>query len=360
MSGSRPIGVLIVDDAMSIRLFLKQLIDSAPDMTVLGMAADPVEAMRLLQTLTPDVLTLDVEMPHMDGLTFLEKLMRLKPLPVVMLSTLTAKGSDTALKALELGAVDVLGKPSATAAQLPLVAEDILTKLRAAAHARVGKRPPPVLTQPPEAATSRVDISTLLPNPTPVPDPRPPLIALGASTGGTEALRHILTALPATMPPIVMVQHMPAGFTTAFAARLDAQSALTVREAQDGLPLQPGHAYLAAGDRHLSVIWRNGRYVQRIIDAPRISRHRPSVDVLFRSVAAAAGAAGLGVLLTGMGDDGAQGLLDMRTLGGVTLTQDEATCVVYGMPRAAMAKGASMASLPLPKIAPELVRLTTA
>ena len=353
--------VLIVDDALSIRLFLKQLLSLEPDLEVICTAKDPIEAIEMLRTLNPDVITLDVEMPNMDGLTFLEKIMRLKPTPVVMLSTLTAKGSETALKALELGAVDIVAKPTAFGAHMDTIGAELLAKVRAAACARVGKRAAPKHLQekahiPPPSAEGLYTINDFTPAPIAPKGERPPLIAIGASTGGTEALRAVLSNLPTHLPPIVIVQHMPAGFVTPFATRLNSYAQLSVQEAVDNTPLLAGHAYIAPADCHLSISWNGKTYTQKIISAQRVNRHKPSVDVLFRSVAAAAGPAATGVLLTGMGDDGALGLKDIRTLGGDTITQDEATCVVYGMPRVAVSLGASAAQLPLQDIAKTLTK----
>ncbi|MBI1362956.1 MAG: chemotaxis-specific protein-glutamate methyltransferase CheB [Proteobacteria bacterium] len=363
MPAERKIKVLIVDDAASMRIFLRKTLESAGDIEVIGTAQDPLEAIELLKTHTPDVMTLDVEMPNMDGLTFLEKIMRLKPLPVVMVSTLTARGSQMAIKALELGAVDVVGKPTSAAKDLEPAALQIIQKVREAACARVGRRAAPTglvqqIAKATAASPNTQRIDTLIPTPIKAPVGRPPLIAIGASTGGTEALRQVLAPLPTNLPPIVIVQHMPAGFTTHFAARLNGHCAIEVSEAVDGEPLKSGHAYIAPGDLHIRIDWQGSNYVARILDTERINRHRPSADVLLRSTASAAGAAAIGIILTGMGDDGARGLLDVRNCGGQTMAQDEATCVVYGMPRVAKDMGAVMNMLPLQTIPQEIIRLS--
>ncbi|NWG86475.1 MAG: chemotaxis response regulator protein-glutamate methylesterase [Hydrogenophilaceae bacterium] len=335
------IKVLIIDDSALIRGVLKELINSQPDMEVVGMAPNPFTAREMIKELNPDVLTLDVEMPRMNGLEFLEKLMRLRPMPVVMISTLTEQGSTVTLKALELGAVDFIAKPKldVTGAMHELT-EDIVGRIRTAARARVRRhsvdRPPPSQPQP---IAGRVLHNTER------------VIFIGSSTGGTEALKEVLTRMPADSPAIMMTQHMPETFTKSFAQRLDSLSALTVKEAEHNERILPGHAYLAPGHSHM-LVRRNGpNYYVELSQAAPVNRHRPSVDVLFHSAAQAAGHNAIAVMLTGMGKDGAAGMLAMRQAGAYTIAQDEATCVVYGMPKAAVEIGAVLEVAPLQGIA---------
>lgn len=341
------IRVVVVDDSALVRSVLTDLINRSGDMQVVGTAGDPFEARERIRELDPDVVTLDVEMPRMDGLEFLERLMRLRPTPVVMVSTLTQRGADVTLRALELGAVDFVPKPSFNLkAGLDDMARDIVGKLRVAARARVGRH----LHAPPPAAPAGVR--------KPAPGSRvstDKLVAIGASTGGTEAIREILTALPTTMPGIVITQHMPPGFTASFAARLDSLSRLHVKEAVDGEPVLQGHAYIAPGGRHLSVARHaGGGWVTRVADGEPVNRHKPSVDVLFRSVAQHAGTKAVGIMLTGMGADGATAMRVLRDAGAWNLVQDEASCVVFGMPREAINAGAANEVLPLKEIAARL------
>lgn len=338
-----PVRVLIVDDSALIRQILTDILSAAPDITVVGTAPDPIVAREKIRTLNPDVLTLDIEMPRMDGLTFLSRLMALKPMPVLVISTLTQKGADTAIRAMELGAVDYVPKPILGIADgMAALAAEIVAKVRAAALARPrirsgGNAPPVKLVADPTLSTAgRV-------------------VAIGASTGGVEALQRMLTSLPATSPGIVITQHMPPGFTTAFARRLDGQCAVTVTEATDGRRILPGHVYIAPGARHLEVRRSGAHYECRVHDGPQVSGHRPSVDVLFRSVASNVGANALGIILTGMGRDGADGLLEMRRAGARTLGQNEASCVIYGMPKAAMQAGAVEVELPLERLSEHIV-----
>lgn len=327
------IKVLIVDDSALMRGLLTQIIGAAADIEVVGAAPDPLAAREMIKALNPDVLTLDVEMPKMDGIEFLGRLMRLRPMPVVMISSLTARGSEVTLQALETGAVDFIAKPTAEGdAALLAYGEDIREKIRAAfsARGRLGAARPPTV----QRAGSLVDglSQRLLSS---------HLIAIGASTGGTEAIKDVLIQLPADMPPIVMVQHMPETFTGSFAKRLDSQAALHVVEAQgNGERLRPGTAYLAPGHSHLLIRRQGGTYVADLDRSEPRNRHRPSVDVLFESVAAHAGKDATGIILTGMGKDGAQGLLKMRNAGAWTIGQDQDSCVVYGMPREAVQVGA--------------------
>lgn len=328
-----PIKVLVIDDSALMRALLTDLINGAPDLEVVGAAPDPIAAREMIKALNPDVLTLDVEMPRMDGLEFLDRLMRLRPMPVVMISAFTQAGSEVTLRALELGAVDFVAKPRAeNVVMLQDYAEEIRDKIRAASVARLrpaargAARP-----TPPPALANGVFSPRLLSE---------KVIAIGASTGGTEAIKDVLCGLPVEIPPIVMVQHMPEAFTPAFAQRLDSLSRLTVVEARGGERLQPGTAYLAPGHSHMRVRSSGGGHVLDLSREEPVNRHRPAVDVLFRSVAEQLGQDGLGVILTGMGKDGAQGLLAMRRAGAWTIGQDRATCVVYGMPREAAEIGA--------------------
>ncbi|ATD67642.1 MULTISPECIES: chemotaxis response regulator protein-glutamate methylesterase [Luteimonas] len=347
----KPCRVLIVDDSAVVRQLLTELLGQDPDIEVVGSAADPLLAREKIKRLNPDVLTLDVEMPRMDGLAFLENLMRLRPMPVVMVSSLTERGADVTLQAVALGAVDFVSKPRAGLAQgLSEYAEEICAKVKAAAGARV--RPPTTTAQP----LLRLD--------TPVRAPMATrfrttdrLIAIGASAGGTEALRVVLERMPPDAPAVVLTQHIPGSFSRSFAERLDRHSPMLVREARDGEMILPGHAYLPPGDHHLRVIGDGARWRCRLDPGPPVNRHRPAVDVLFRSVAQSAGANAVAAILTGMGDDGARGLLDLRQAGAATLVQDEATSVVWGMPGAAVRLGAAQEIVPLEAIAARLLAL---
>jgi two-component system chemotaxis response regulator CheB len=340
--------VLVVDDSALIRKLLAEIVNREADLSCVGAAADPYAARELIRGLEPDVLTLDVEMPRMDGLEFLERLMRLHPMPVVMVSTLTERGSEAALRALELGAVDFVAKPKLDISSGMLEhAQEIVDKIRVAAQARVQRRAAPPAAAPGRPAAPKAAPASLRST--------EKLIAIGASTGGTEAIREVLQALPADMPGIVITQHMPPGFTRSFAARLDSLCRLRVKEAEDGERILPGHAYIAPGDRHLTVAKSGANYRVALSDAPPVNRHRPSVEPLFLSVAAHAGPNAMGVMLTGMGKDGAQAMLRLREAGAWTAAQDEASCVVFGMPREAIAVGAVEEVLPLPRIAARLV-----
>jgi len=335
-----PIRVIVVDDSALMRQLLTRLLNEAPDIEVVETAADPIAARQSIKLHNPDVVTLDIEMPKMDGLSFLEKIMTLRPMPVVMVSTLTQAGADTTLRALELGAVDVIGKPSGDLKRgIEDIAETLVQKVRAAAQAQVTPlqrhRPaPPPAPLPDLARTSDVRV-----------------IALGASTGGVEALREVICALPPDSPPVMVVQHMPGGFTRSFAARLDGLSPLHIAEAVDGEPLRPGHVYVAPGTHHLTLALKGGQDICRLNAADPVNGHRPSVDVLFHSVAEVAGRQSIAAILTGMGRDGAAGLLALREAGARTLGQDAASCVVYGMPRVAQELGAVEEQLPLAQIA---------
>jgi len=345
MSAETKRRVLIVDDSALVRQVLNNILSRHPGLEVVGIAKDPYDARERIKELDPDVLTLDVEMPRMDGLTFLSKLMKAHPMPVVMLSSLTAKGTATALDALDLGAVDVIGKPAMDQATgLEAMGAQIAEAVYAASMAKVsGRRPSALAASAPLAPLAeRAKAGRAL-------------IAIGSSTGGTEALRHVFEAIPENLPPIVAVQHMLPGFTGAFADRLDRSCRARVKVAEDGEPLKPGTVYLAPNETHLLVGRRGAGLVAVLEGSERISRHLPSVDVLFQSVAETCGPHALGVILTGMGDDGARGLLQMRQKGARTLGQDEATCVVYGMPRAAYMRGAVEEQAPLGAIASHLV-----
>ena len=341
--------VLIVDDSALIRGVLSEIVNAQPDMEVVAVAADPVIARERIRALDPDVLTLDVEMPRMHGIDFLEKLMRLRPMPVVMVSTLTEEGASVTLRALELGAVDFVGKPRIGISDgMQASAAEIVDKIRIAARARIRRTPARTERPRPPAATglpSRADTRRI--------------IVMGASTGGTEAIRVILEELPADVPAILITQHMPPVFTRNFAQRLNDLCALTVKEAAHGEPILPGHAYIAPGGRHLVMERKAGGYVTALLDCEPVNRHKPSVDVMFRSAAAVAGPAAIGVLLTGMGKDGAAGMLEMKHAGALTFAQHEATCVVYGMPREAVKLGAVDDVLPLGTIASRLIELVT-
>jgi two-component system chemotaxis response regulator CheB len=356
------IKVLIVDDSASVRQGLTAVLESDPDIAVIGTASDPFVAARKLTQCSPDVITLDVEMPRMDGLTFLKKLMNQHPLPVVMCSSLVESGSQTLQQALEAGAVDIILKPAAAVAEhLSDARIQICDTIKAAAHARIphhARRPAPAMHQPEKKLTADV----MLPPPTlrPLAKTTAKVVCIGASTGGTESLREVLTALPANAPGIVVVQHMPEKFTASFAKRLNDLCAMEVKEAADGDGVLQGRVLIAPGNRHTMLTRCGARYQVSVKDGPLVSRHRPSVDVLFRSAAATAGANGVGIIMTGMGDDGARGLEEMKRMGATTIAQDEATSIVFGMPREAIARGCVDRIVPLSSIATELLRATAA
>ena len=343
--------MVVVDDSALVRSLLTEIINRQADMQCVGAAADPFAAREMIRELSPDVITLDIEMPRMDGLEFLSRLMRLRPMPVVMVSTLTERGAEATFRALELGAVDFVAKPKIGVADgLQALAADITSKIRTAASARVRKLhlPPPVAgghaAAPPRPAPGLVGrLST------------EKIIFIGASTGGTEATRELLAALPADAPAVMIAQHMPPGFTRSYAARLDGLCAIRVKEAQDGERVLPGHAYIAPGGLHLSVERSGANYVACVTDAEPVNRHKPSIEVLFLSAARVVGPNAVGVMLTGMGADGAQAMKVLRDAGSYNLAQDESTCVVFGMPREAIAAGAVHDVLPLPAIAPRLI-----
>lgn len=344
--------VLIIDDSALVRRMLAEIINRERDLEVVGSAPDPIIARDLIKQLSPDVLTLDVEMPKMDGLEFLEKLMRLRPMPVVMISSLTERGSEQTLRALELGAVDFVAKPKLDIqAGLQDYAEEITSKLRVAARARV-RRLPSV-----NALSTAGDIANVvLPALRSHSGSTEKVIVIGSSTGGTEALKEVLIRFPPDAPAVLVAQHMPAGFTMSFAQRLNGLCKIEVKEAVSGERVLPGHAYIAPGHSHLLLKRSGANYMTELSDGPPVNRHRPSVEVLFRSAANAGGKNVIGVMLTGMGKDGAMGMLEMRTAGATNFAQDEATCVVYGMPREAVAVGAVHEILPLQDIAAKVLQ----
>lgn len=328
--------VLIVDDSALIRSLMTEIINSQPDMQVVAVAPDPLIARELIKQHNPDVLTLDVEMPKMDGLEFLEKLMRLRPMPVVMVSSLTEKGSEVTMRALELGAIDFVTKPKLSIAEGMREYTDMITdKIRIASKARIQTR---------SAAHHTSAVLPLLGNRLLSSEK---LIIVGASTGGTEAIKSFLMEMPADCPGILITQHMPAGFTKSFANRLDGLCKISVKEAEGGERILPGHAYIAPGDAHLLLTRSGANYMTELSDAPPVNRHKPSVDVLFDSAALHAGKNAVGVILTGMGKDGADGMLKMREAGAYNFSQDEASCVVFGMPKEAVARGGVHEVLPL-------------
>jgi two-component system chemotaxis response regulator CheB len=340
-----PIRVLIVDDSALMRQLLTEILAADPGIEVVGTAPDPLVARERIKALSPDVLTLDIEMPVMDGLSFLEKLMALRPMPVVVVSTLTQKGADAAVRALELGAVDSVGKPLLDIRSgMSGLATELIAKVKAAAMSRPRARTSAPAARKPLTVDPGLSTAGRI-------------VAIGASTGGVEALQHVIGRLPAGAPAVLITQHMPAGFTSSFARRLDSQCAVTVLEATDGRRILPGHVYIAPGARHMELVRTGAHYACRLHDGPPVSGHRPSVDVLFRSVALAAGRNAVGIILTGMGRDGADGLLAMRKAGARTYGQSEASCLIYGMPKVAMATGAVETELPLERLAEEIVAL---
>ncbi|CAB3780507.1 Protein-glutamate methylesterase/protein-glutamine glutaminase [Paraburkholderia caffeinitolerans] len=378
MNAVQKIKVLCVDDSALIRSLMTEIINGQPDMTVVATAPDPLVARELIKQHNPDVLTLDVEMPRMDGLDFLEKLMRLRPMPVVMVSSLTERGNEITLRALELGAVDFVTKPKVGIRDGMLeYAEKLADKVRAASRARVrpaarahapagavaatsamaasGAATPgaaahaahaahPASVHSAHGAHAPVHAAPMLNNPLVSTEK---LVIVGASTGGTEAIREVLQPLPPDAPAVLIAQHMPPGFTKSFAQRLNGLCRITVKEAEHGERVLPGHAYIAPGHAHLLLARSGANYIAHLSDEPPVNRHRPSVDVLFRSAALHAGKNAIGVILTGMGRDGAAGLLEMRQAGAFTLAQDEASCIVFGMPREAIAMGAADEIAPL-------------
>ena len=359
----RPIRVLIVDDSALVRSLLTDILNAARGIEVVGVAADAHAAREKIKQLNPDVLTLDVEMPKMDGITFLRNLMRLRPMPVVMVSSLTERGADVTLDALALGAVDYLSKPKIDlAATLKDYAEELVEKIRIASRASV-RALDPHQPRAPEAMGPAHSADAVLPRAAHGNRPlrtTDRIIAIGASTGGTEAIKDVLMRLPPDCPGVVIAQHIPKAFSTPFARRMNDCCPMSVCEAQDGQHVLAGHAYIAPGDRHLMVLRDGARYVCRLDDGVPVNRHKPSVDVLFRSVAQNAGGNAIGVLLTGMGKDGARGLKEMRDSGSRTIAQDEATSVVWGMPGEAVSLGAAEHVLALESIAGRVISLAEA
>jgi two-component system, chemotaxis family, protein-glutamate methylesterase/glutaminase len=346
--------VVVVDDSALVRSLLTEIINREPDMSCVGAAADPLVAREMIRNLNPDVITLDVEMPRMDGIDFLSRLMRLRPMPVLMVSTLTERGAEVTMRALELGAVDFVAKPKIGVTDgLRLLAQDITEKIRIASRAQVRRAPAPsaapavrptgagALTPAPVASLGRLSTEKI--------------IFIGASTGGTEATREVLMGLPHDAPAVMITQHMPPGFTRSYAARLDGLCRISVKEASDGERVLPGHAYIAPGGFHLSVERSGANYVARVRDGEAVNRHKPSVEVLFKSAARVVGPNALALMLTGMGADGATAMREMRDAGSYNLVQDEASCVVFGMPREAIAAGAANEVLPLNQMAPRLL-----
>lgn len=347
--------VLIVDDSALIRRLLSDILASDPDIEVVGTATEAFMARDKIKRLAPDVLTLDVEMPRMDGLTFLRNLMRLRPMPVVMVSTLTERGASVTLEAMELGAIDFVAKPKMDVGRtLPDYAAEIIGKVKAARHARVRQLQP--------ASSGKMAVKKAHSADAIIPRSGQSLnfkttdsiVAIGASTGGTEAIREVVSALPSDFPGVVIAQHIPPAFSTAFAKRLNDFSALAVTEATDGEQILSGRAYVAPGDAHLMVVRDGAQYRCKLSSGPPVNRHRPSVDVLFRSVAQCVGRNATGVILTGMGKDGARGLKEMRDAGACTIAQDERTSVVWGMPGEAVRIGGAELVAPLEQVAPKL------
>jgi two-component system chemotaxis response regulator CheB len=340
------ISVLIVDDSPLIRAILTQIINSNADMCAVGAASNPLQAREMIKRLNPDVLTLDVEMPEMDGLTFLDKLMRLRPMPVLMISNFTERGSEAALRSLELGAVDFLPKPKMSITEgLNDYADIIAGKIRIAYQARGKFRQPALPSKRESLPALGTHAST-----------SEKIIAVGASTGGTEAIKEFLMRLPADVPGIVIAQHMPEAFTKSFAARLDSLCKINVKEAEGNERILPGHAYIAPGHSHLQIKRSGGNYMTELSQSAPVNHHRPSVEVLFRSVAKNAGKNVIGVMLTGMGKDGAVGMLEMHQAGAYNFAQDEATCVVFGMPREAIAIGAVDEVVPIQEMAQKVLQ----
>lgn len=345
--------VVVVDDSALVRSLLAEIINRQRDMECVGTANDPLIAREMIRELNPDVITLDVEMPRMDGIEFLGRLMRLRPMPVLMISTLTERGAEVTLRALELGAVDFVAKPRIGLSDgIKDLADQIVEKIRIAAAAHIRRSSPPTggpaagasatgAVAPPIKLIGRVSTEKL--------------ICIGSSTGGTEAVKEILTRMPADSPGIVITQHMPAGFTTSFAARLDGLCQITVKEAAHGERILPGHAYIAPGGKQFRIDRSGANYVAVVEDGQPVNRHMPSVEVLFHSCAQVVGPNAFGIMLTGMGNDGAKAMREMKDAGSYNYVQDESTCVVFGMPREAIQHGAADEVLPLTAIAPALL-----
>lgn len=355
---SRPISVFVVDDSAVVRRALTDILSADPRFEVIAAVGDPFAAAERLRHVLPDVIILDVEMPRMDGVTFLKKLMAQHPIPVVICSSLVVEKSETLLAALSSGAVEIIAKPELGVKQfLEEGAERIREAVATAARAKVKIIHPSTPIAPKLSADAMLAAPTSVSSNQAMLKTTEKIIAIGASTGGTEALRILLQEMPMDCPPILIVQHMPESFTAAFAKRLDSLCAISVAEARNGDRLLRGHALIAPGNKHTLLARSGAQYMVEVRDGPLVSRHRPSVDVLFRSVARFAGSNAVGIILTGMGDDGAKGLKEMRDLGASTLGQNEASCVVYGMPKEAMTLGAVEQELPLERIAATALRL---
>jgi len=347
------IRVLVIDDSAVVRQVMQQVLGRSPDIEVIGTAADPVFAMQKMQKDWPDVITLDVEMPRMDGITFLKKLMAERPTPVVVCSSLTEKGAETTMQALAAGALAIITKPQMGVKQfLQDSSNDLVAAVKSAGQANLRRLITPVAPVGPKLSADAM----LSGNIQAMAQTTERIVAIGTSTGGTQALEVVLTALPRVCPGMVIVQHMPEKFTAAFAERLDSLSQIEVLEAKNGDRVIPGRALIAPGGMHMLLKRSGAQYLVEVVDGPLVNRHKPSVDVLFRSVAKFAGRNAVGVIMTGMGDDGARGLKEMHDTGAFTMAQDEDSCVVYGMPKEAVKLGAADLSVPLPNIAGEILR----
>ena len=356
---ARPIRVLIVDDSAVVRQVLSAVLASSPALRVIATAADPIIAMERMANEWPDVIVLDVEMPRMDGISFLKKIMSERPTPVVICSTLTEAGAATTLQALAAGAVTIVAKPKiGLKGFLEENAKTFVAAILEASASRPRAASAGTLATPRPAASAGQTVAPAI-APRPGLDTTEKVVAIGTSTGGTQALEQVLVALPRLVAGIVIVQHMPEKFTASFAKRLDSLCAIEVKEAEHGDRILPGRALIAPGGRHMRVARSGALYRVEVLDGPPVNRHKPSVDVLFRSVASFAGANALGIIMTGMGDDGARGLLEMRQVGATTVAQDEASCVVFGMPREAIRIGAAEIVLPLDQIANEIIGVST-
>lgn len=361
------IRVLIVDDSALIRKLLTEIFNSSADIEVVGVAEDPFVARDLIKLLNPDVLTLDVEMPRMDGITFLRNLMRLRPMPVVMISTLTEKSADVTLNALALGAVDFIAKPKVNIAKtLTDYAEELINKVKMAAKARIQESNDHAAAAGKPGSATGADIKVkhsvdVILKADPIkkqPDTRDKIIAIGASTGGTEAIKTVVKDLPADMPAVLITQHLPVAFSQSFARHVDLVSKMSACIAQHGQPVQAGHIYIAPGDKHMMLARDGSKYMIQLHDGLPVNRHKPAVDVLFRSVAQCAGANAIGVILTGMGTDGAQGMKEMHEAGAKTIIQDEQTSVVWGMPGEAYKLGCADYIKPITEVAHQVFMLT--
>lgn len=346
---SKKITVVVVDDSALVRSLLAEIINRQPDMECVGTANDPLIAREMIRELNPDVITLDIEMPKMDGIEFLGRLMRLRPMPVLMISTLTERGAEITMRALELGAVDFVAKPRIGLVDgINELAGMIVEKVRVAAQAHVRRSAVPTVASPSAQAAKphNVAIGRISTE---------KLICIGASTGGTEAIKEILVRMPADSPGIVITQHMPPGFTSSFAARLNGLCQIAVKEASNGERILPGHAYIAPGGKQFRIDRSGANYQCVVEDGELVNRHKPSVEVLFKSAARVVGRNAYGIMLTGMGNDGAKAMKEMRDAGSYNFVQDEASCVVFGMPREAILHGAADEVLPLTSIAPALL-----